>query len=127
MTKIEKQIIERIERAGGVVVVCPYGMYTRSDNYVAFCNGKRHASTTARDAFLKKYCTPFTKAENEKVSKQRRRNLNRYARLAKKCIDDGNFETAGKLIESAGFAASDNKDGYYRVYYKLKGKLTDGK
>ena len=129
MTKIQKKIIDRIEKAGGVIVVCPYGIYTRSGQYVAFCSGSRYHSTTARDAFLKKFCSPFTKSENEKVARQHTRRLAHYQRLAIKCINEMKFESAAKLVESAGdlMAALDKKNGNYALYYKLKGKLTVGK
>lgn len=121
MTKVQQEIIDRIKKFDGVVVVTPYGMYSRFGQFIAFPSRSTSHFTNARNAFLKKFCDPFTSEERTKVRLQHFRNVFRYRTLAMKCLEMGKYESASKLAMSAHelYQQIDDKQSY-RQYYKLK-------
>jgi hypothetical protein len=120
MTQIQSEIIDRIKASGGIIVVEPYGIYTRFGKYIAFCGGY----SLARDIFLKKYFSPFTIDELAKIEKQHKRNLSRYKRLAIICLRKSKFKEASKLSTLGADLQESMKTP--KQYFRLRGALTDG-
>ena len=121
MTKAQQEIIDRIKKYDGIVVVTPYGMYSRFGSFIAFPSRSTSHFTNARNLFLKKFCEPFTSEERTKVRLQHFRNVFRYRTLAMKCLETGKYEAASKLAMSAHELHQQIDDKvFYRHYYKLK-------
>lgn len=103
MTKIQKEIIERVKLHDGIVFASYHGLYTRFGQYVAFISGGRHGqqSHAARNYFLEKFFVPFTKEEILAVRIRQERNIARYKTHIIKAVNQNKFESAQKLSEAA--------------------------
>ena len=120
MTKIQQEIINRIKKSGGVIVVTPYGLYTRFGQFIAFSSNP-HSSKNALNTFIQKFCIPFTSSEQTKVMLQHYRNLARYKKLATKCLKASKYKQVISLAESAQFLKENlSTKNYYNNYFHLK-------
>jgi hypothetical protein len=120
MTQLQKQLIERIKQSGGVIFASPYGLYTQFGQYFAFTNSVKNPQN-ARNTFLNKFCVSISVAERTKIKAQHIRNLNRYRRLAIKCLEESKFEAAQRLSGRAmSLSESLDEKNYYKYYYRLK-------
>jgi hypothetical protein len=124
MTKMQKQLIETIKLFGGNVMASPYGLYSIHGTSLAFPSfQKAYQQHTTRNAFLSKFCVPYTTEETKQLEKQKYRNLDRYQRLAVKCIYEQKFSTAIKILGRAEDVQDilSNKSKY--IYFHLKNDL----
>jgi hypothetical protein len=112
-------VLNHIKSHGGKIVVNQHGVYSLSGGRSLFADT---TSTETRNAFLAKYCVPFTAGQARLHRIQRLRNLARYTRLAHRALDCAKFETAMKLAESASFLKDNlTPDAYHwERFYTLK-------
>jgi len=105
MTKLQKEIIERVKAHDGIVVASYHGLYTRFGQYVAFVTGGHSGqqSSAARTSFLEKFFVPFSKEEMLIVRNQQKRNIARYKTHIINAVKQNKFESAQKLSEAAYF------------------------
>ena len=99
MSAAENEIIERIKKLGNVIVATPTALYSRGGTYLAFLS--RQKTVEARDAFLRKYCVPFTKEESDIMLFHKMNRLTRYKRLILKAIAEEKFRAITRLAEKA--------------------------
>jgi len=121
MTKIEKELIERIKTKYDGVVVTGFGsLYSRGGTYIAFGTGR---PDSARTRFLTNFFDPFTPDETLAVHNRKRLRLQKYQRLIIKATQEQNFLGAAKLAQRADMLLKviDSTSIYYENYFRLKG------